>query len=126
MREFMHKSRKLLGLRLSRQDIDAASVACAEGRTNVLGKNKLDSLLLDKGEKAVAILARIPAHLAQDWKLRAFGLRDIKDVRIAKANENAGVLASNVLFGLLVLLTLDADDGSENADTLLSLLHLAA
>src|SRR5580698_6183502 len=113
MREFVHKGRKLLGLRLSPQDVDASAVAYAKCWANVLRKNKLDSLLLDEGEKAVAILARIPAHLAQGRKLRAFGLGDIEDVRLAKANENAGVLAGKILFRLFILLALDADDGSK-------------
>ena len=59
-------------------------------------------------------------------KLRAFGLRHIEDIGIAKANQDARVLLGDVLLGFLVLLALDADDGSKNADTFLALLHLAA
>jgi hypothetical protein len=41
------------------------------------GKLQSGTLTLDKGNQAVAVLAHVATDLAQLWKLRAFGLRDI-------------------------------------------------
>src|ERR1700736_1009770 len=74
----------------------------------------------------VAVLAYIAIDFTNRRKLDAFGLFHVEDIGIAKANKNAGVLLGDVLLGFFIGLALDPDDGSENADALLALLHAAA
>jgi hypothetical protein len=100
VRDFMHEDRELLGFRLSRKDGDAPAVAPAERGSDVLGEDKLDSLLLHEREKTVAVLANIAAHLTQCGNFRAFGLRDIKDIGIAKANKNTDIRTARELISL--------------------------
>jgi hypothetical protein len=84
-----------------------------------------DVPFVDECEETGAVLSDIVAHLLHGGKC-ALGLRQIKDVGIAKADENARVLLGDVLLGLLVLLALDADDGGEDTDATLPLLDLPA
>ena len=126
VREFMDKGAELLGLGLSGKNGNPSAVADAKRGGDLLGKDKLDALGFDERNETVAVLANRAAHLPHGGKLCAFGLRHIEDVGIAESNKNAGVLLGDVLFGFLVLLALDADDGSENANPFLAFLHLAA
>jgi hypothetical protein len=114
------------GLRLSRQDGNASAVAHTESGCDLLRKDKLDALTLDKRNETVVVLAYIAVHFAHHGKLDAFGLLHIEHIGIAKANKDAGVLLGDVLLGVLIFLALDADDGSKDADTAFALLHLAA
>ena len=56
----------------------------------------------------------------------AVGLRDVEDVGIAEAEQDAGVLLGDVLFGFFVLLAANANDGGEDANALGSGIHGAA
>ena len=86
--------RKLLGLRLAGEDGDASAVAHAQSGGDVLGKDKLDALALDEGNETVAVLADVAADISRMvGKLCAVGLRDIEDVGIAEANQNAACSA---------------------------------
>ena len=126
MGQFVHKGRKLLGLGLAGKNGNPSAVAHAQSRGDLLSKDKLDALRRDERNQAVTVLAYIPRHLPHLGKLCALGLRSIEDVDVAETNQNTGVLLGDVLLGVLVLLALDADDGGQNPNALLPLLHLPA
>jgi len=54
---------------------------------------------------------------------RLRGLRHVEHVSIAEAEQHARVLLGDVLFGFLVLLAANADDGSKDANALDSSVH---
>src|SRR5216683_4449301 len=126
MRQLMHQSGEDFGLRLTGQNGDASAVAHAESGRDVLGIDKLNALTFDERQQTVMVLSHVAIDFAHRGKLDTFCLLHIKDIGIAKANKDAGILLGNVLLGLLIWLALDADDGSQNADTLLALLDAAA
>jgi hypothetical protein len=96
MRQFMHEGGKLLRLGLAGENGDSAAITHSKGRGDVLGKDKLDVLLVDKRNETGAILSDLAAHLPHGGKLCALGLRHVKDVSIAKPNQNAGVLLGDM------------------------------
>ncbi|MBB5345230.1 hypothetical protein HDF10_003221 [Edaphobacter lichenicola] len=76
--------------------------------------------------ETVAVLAHVAVYLVHGGKLRTLSLRDIEDVGITESNQNGFVLVGRVFLGFLLCLAANADDGSKNANTLLSLPHFAA
>src|ERR1700678_2927862 len=100
----MHQRSEGFGLRLTGQDGDASTVAHAERGCDLLGKDKLDALLLNERNEAVVVLANVAIDFAHRGKLRTFGLAHVEDVGIAESNKNAGVLLGDAPLGFLVLL----------------------
>src|SRR6266852_2368405 len=126
MRQLMNKGGEDFGLRLTGQDGDATAIAHAESGCDVLGEDKLDSLTIYEGKQTVVVFAHVAIDLTHCGKVDAIGLLHVEDIGIAEANKDAGVLLGNVLLGFLIGLALDADDGSQNANAFLALLHPAA
>src|SRR6266851_3306759 len=122
----MNKGGEGLGLRLAGQDGDASAIAHAESGRDVLGKDKLNTLTFDERKQTIVVLSHVAIDFAHRGKIDAFGLLHVEDIAIPKANKDAGILLRNVLLGFLIGLALDTDDGSQNADAFLSLLHAAA
>jgi hypothetical protein len=91
---------------LTGQDGDASAIAHTQSGSDLIGKNKLDALILDKGNKTVVVLAYVAIDFAHRGKLRAFGLRHIKDIGIAKSKKDAGILLGDVFLGLYIRLAL--------------------
>ena len=89
VREFMDKRGKFLGFRLAGENGNPAAVADAQRGSDVLGKDKLDALLLDERNKTVAVLAHVAVYLVHGGKLRAVGLRHIEDIGVAKSNQDS-------------------------------------
>src|SRR5260370_4261723 len=122
----MHKRGERVGVRLAGQDGDASSVTHAERGRDVLGEDKLNAMTINERNRTVVILSHVAIDFAHCGKIDSFGLLHVEDIGIAEANKDAGVLLGDVFLGLLIGLALDADDGSQNADALLSLFHAAA
>jgi hypothetical protein len=87
---------------------------------------KLDTLRVDESNQTVAVGACIAFDRRMSWKLCTFGLRNIEDVSIAKADEHRTVLLGAVLFGFFLWLAPYANNRRQDAGTALTLLDLAA
>src|SRR5260370_38583879 len=122
----MYQGGEGFGLRLTGQDGDASAIAHAESGRDVLGEDKLDALTINEGKQTVVALAHVAIDFADRGKIDAFGLLHVEDMGIAEANKDAGILLRNVLLGFLIGLALDADDGTQDPDAFLALLHAAA
>ena len=83
-------------------------------------------LASDERGQPVQVLAGVAGNLAHLGQVYAVGLRDVEDVGIAEAKQDALVLLGDVLLGFLVLLAANANDGGKDADAFLSGLHAAA
>ena len=70
----MDKRGKFLRFRLAGENGDPAAVADTQRGSDVLGKDKLDALLVDERDKAVAVLAHVAVYLVHRGKFRAVGL----------------------------------------------------
>ncbi len=87
---------------------------------------QFDALLLNERDEALAVLSDVALDAGVFRKFRAFCLADIENIRRAEANQYRSILSGDVLFGFIIGLPLNSNDGSEDANAALALLDGAA
>ena len=86
-----------------------------------------NALAADELDQALPVLAHLTLDAVfQGGKLCAFGLAHIEDIRCPESDQYRLILLDDVLFGFLVLLAANSNHRGKDADTLLTLLHLAS
>ena len=129
MRKLVNEGAELFGWRLSGEYGDLAAVAHAQHGCDEFPELELDALADGEIDQAFAVLPDFAgAALGELRKLCAFGLAHIEDVHGTKADEDGCVDGCRVFaaLGFCTFLPAAADHRGKDADTLLSLQHLAA